>query len=104
MDGNAEATSRGARFDMMTAHARERLKQRAFADKQQAKRLAKLAFRHGVPPAMTGEPLQSWLLDVQRGRGKNTTKVKLYNGFVYVFRNKKLVTAYELPERFRLQG
>jgi hypothetical protein len=31
----------------------------------------------------------------------NNSKVKIYNGFVYIFKNKKLLTVYELPEKYR---
>ena len=84
----------------ITKHAYVRTSERIGADKRRTKDMARAALTNGITYKMTKDPLRSYLAGLHRGRPKSV-KIKLYRGFIYVFRHKKLLTVYEVPEDMR---
>lgn len=57
------------------------------------------ALRGGVSPHnMTDGAIKSYLLGKL---GKRNVKIKLYQDIVFVYKNKHLITAYELPKKYK---
>jgi hypothetical protein len=59
--------------------------------------LARAALKHGVTLPNTTGRLRSWAFSIQAGRPKSV-RIKLYRGYAYIFRHKRLITVYRVPE------
>ena len=83
----------------VSVHAKQRLRHRFDYKSSSMTSLFSRALHHGVSPYnMTDGAIKNYLL------GKlirHNVKIKLYQNIVFVYKNKHLITAYELPKRYK---
>lgn len=84
----------------MTQHARQRAAERQGADRAEARKNAEKAMRNGQKRTETTGGLRRFL-DATYKRHRTANNIKVYNGFVYLFRNGTLITLFPIPERYR---
>ena len=88
---------------IMTAHARLRMRERAGANKKTARRWAETAIRKGVRHRETNGALRDYIsmLYLKHWKGDN---IRIWQGMVYIFRGRTLLTVFVLPEMFRQEA
>ena len=89
---------------ILTAHARMRMRERgAAANKKIARRCAEAALRKGIRHRETDGDLRSYvsMLYLKHWKGDN---IRIWQGYVYIFRGKTLITVFALPEMFRAEA
>ena len=83
----------------ITTHAKQRLRHRFDYRSGSMTSLFSKALRGGISPHnMTDGAIKSYLLGKL---GKRNVKIKLYQNIVFVYKNKHLITAYELPKKYK---
>lgn len=85
----------------VTRHGERRVRQRVGINKKAVGRNADKALVYGVNHAQAKGRLKNyigWLYNKYGGIGNN---IRVYNGYVYVFRGERLITVLNLPNEYR---
>lgn len=82
----------------VTQHGRERLKDRAgISRKPDVSGIFRKSLHEGKSPADFDEPFSSYL----RSKLNNGCQIKVYSGMIFVYKNRTLITAYEIPPMYK---
>lgn len=83
---------------IITNHAKERMKDRVgIGRKQDIRKEFQLAMKYGSIDKIKDEDFKEYL--EERGMGGNG--VKVYDGNIFIHRNKTLITIYPVPDKFK---
>ena len=86
---------------LLTDHGKERIHERVGGTSgKEIKKVAGHAYRQGIKQSETKGRLQSWMHRKFKFHQKGN-EMRLYHGFLYVFQNATLITAYELPHHIQ---
>lgn len=85
---------------VITNHAKARIKERTSMSKRMVEKNVELAKRNGVSREETSGSLRRYI-DSIFYKKKTANNIRIYCGFVYVFSGEVLITAFELPQRYR---
>ena len=86
----------------ISEHAKLRMRERCNANRKEMIRLSKFAFKKGIDVAELNGDLKNhvnYMLYLSRKRN-GVNKVTVYDKYVFLFDNGKMVTVLELPQRF----
>lgn len=88
---------------IITDHARARYKERTSIPKSRIEKDAEMAWKNGVRWDEVSGRLRRYI-DSQHFESKILAEIRIYCGRVYVFKNDRLITIYELPPKYRRKG
>ncbi|MCL2415829.1 MAG: hypothetical protein FWD01_03350 [Defluviitaleaceae bacterium] len=81
----------------ITKHAKRRIKQRCG---HSSERTAKAAFERGLKHSECIGKLKQYC-NSQLSRNADTGNIRFYGNYVYVFSDAKLVTVFEIPQKYK---
>lgn len=84
----------------MTQHAVKRTKERAGIPKSAATRNAEKALQFGIQHNETSGSLNRYLTGLYF-KHKTANNVRIYCNNVYIFNGAKLITMFQLPQKYR---
>lgn len=84
----------------LTDHARKRMRERLHVDDGKAKHIAWQAIMHGKQHKDTTGELSAYLTETYLKTGR-TNNMRIYQGFLFLFRDNTLITVYELPKYYK---
>ena len=88
---------------ILTDHARARYKERMGMSKSRMEKDAEQAWKNGVRWNEVSGSLRRYI-DSQHFGSKMLAEIRVYCGRVYIFKNRTLITIYELPPKYRRKG
>ena len=81
-----------------TSHSKQRLRERQnIGNKNQREKLIHKVKHYGLVPENFIDEFKDYLTKKYR---RPNTQVKVYEDFIYIIRNKKLITSYKVPDRY----
>jgi len=83
----------------VTAHAKERMKERCKIKARSIERLARIAFEKGMNPSDFSGALHGYLMSLYEFNHQ-ANNLRLYGDKIYIFCDDVLVTVYDTPKRF----
>ena len=86
---------------VITDHARARFKERTSMPKSRVEKNMERALDNGVRREETSGRLRRYI-DSIYFKNRNANNIRIYCGFVYVFSRNVLITAFELPQKYRM--
>lgn len=86
-----------------TKHGKARISSRMNISKRRANSISKFAFSRGASHAETVGPLNLYInsLFLRYSYDKSATSFKIYQDFIFIFKNNRVVTSWELPEEYK---
>lgn len=84
----------------ITKHATKRGKERLGLQKQSIERNAARAYQCGLRHSETSGSLKRYL-DSLYLKDRTANAIRIYGGYVYLFRSEKLITVLYLPNRYK---
>lgn len=82
----------------VSAHAKERANERLnVAYKAKRNKLFNRALKYGHPPADFAGEFESYLSSKKKQKGVG---VKVYDGNIYIYKNKLVITVFPVPEKY----
>ena len=87
-------------MNIVTKHAKQRMKERCGFNKQTCNRMAKKAFEEGVTHAQTKGRLNKWVTSLYF-RNKSANNIRLYGDNAYIFCEDRLVTVIPIPNNLK---
>lgn len=84
----------------LTNHSRRRMKERLGMNERKAMEIASRAYRKGITHKETKGALHRLLSSIYL-RHNCGNQLRIYHGYLYIFQNSSLVTAYALPEEYQ---
>ena len=85
---------------VITNHAKARIKERTSMPKKMVEKNVELAKANGVRREETSGSLRRYIDSIYYKK-KAANNIRIYCGFVYVFAGDVLITAFELPPKYR---
>ena len=83
-----------------TYHAKERIRERFdFAKGTEINKLFAKAIKSGKSPSDLEEPFASFC----RSKLSRGAQIKVYNGMIFIYKGKKLITSYKVPDKYQIQ-
>lgn len=84
----------------LTWHGKNRIKERCGIPKRASEKQTERAFEKGITHSETAGSLRNYLDGVFLKEG-TANNIRVWDGMIYIFKDKKLLTVYSLPSRFR---
>jgi hypothetical protein len=81
----------------LTKHGKKRITERVGINQGDAKRNATRAYRRGIQLDETTGALKSWMTG-RYYRHRKHPEMRIFRGFLYIYRNGVLITVYPIPE------
>lgn len=84
----------------VTKHATKRIKTRLGVPKQSSDRIAGQALEYGIRHSDTTGALNRYITNLYF-RHSTANNIRVFNSYVYIFQDEKLITVFQLPQKFR---
>ncbi len=86
----------------ITQHAKTRMKSRAGVPTKAMKKMVRRAYERGIKYEDTDGELREFCKSKMIKKHGRRTSIRIHGGLVYVFDGIALLTAYQIPQEFRV--
>lgn len=88
----------------ITQHAKTRMKSRAGVPTKAMKKMVRRAYERGIKYEDTDGELREFCKSKMIKKHGRRTSIRIHGGLVYVFDGIALLTAYQIPQEFRVEA
>lgn len=81
----------------VTQHAQKRIRKRIHINKKSSERQCKLALERGYDENTITGRLKDYIYTLSLR--SNTNLIKIYNNQIFIFKNEKLITVWNIPNK-----